>query len=157
MQVFAIKLQNYSKFHLTHQKFFVPLSQSVACWRWLFAVLFPLRRASTPTTARLPLFLFSNGTGTASTNEQKFLLSNPFPFARLLGIRPKNFSAGRRDYFSISKINNSINSKKSFLYDSFRSESPQIFFISSLSISILIFSSFSLLTFFTTDFLCSSV
>ncbi len=60
-------------------------------------------------------------------------------------------------YFSISKSNSSINSKKYFLKNSLYSESLQISLISLLSISVLIFSNFSFLTLFTIDRHCSSV
>jgi len=60
-------------------------------------------------------------------------------------------------YFFISESRSSINSKNSFLYNSFRSESLQISLISLLSISALIFFNFSFLTLFTIACRFSSV
>jgi len=43
------------------------------------------RKSGIPPQTPLPLFLFSNGTGTASTSEQKGRMSGGGNFARLLG------------------------------------------------------------------------
>jgi len=57
------------------------------------------RKSGIPPQTPLPLFLFSNGTGTEAVGQKNSFPPTPFLFARLLGLRPQNFSAGRRDYY----------------------------------------------------------
>ena len=82
-----------------------------------------------------------------------------FFFARLLEFCNEIFWRGYQSfsYFSTSSSSNWINSKKYFLYNSFRSSPLQISLISLLSISALIFSNFCFLTLLTIVRLCSSV